>query len=354
MCLLYFAHQLIASTGLFLVRALAKIQKLNQAKHGRSVQSCDHSFVLRHQGRRHHRQCRVSNGWPFLFSWYIARMCSISWCLLTIQNNGINPPKYSSREQFPDPGCLGASPCCPPPARALPAQAGAVSPRTISSQRLSEYPQAPLLTFAALPCSNLPVARSEGRFAMTEEPWASSRGSLGQRRHVVAVAARGASFWHRGSSPRAKLTLCKIRPAATCRRDAAGTRGQGPASPALAQSQQHFRLSPAQASPRRVAARWGGSLRTYWRRQEKEQPPVRAQKQRGATCGSSPRHCRPIHHIHSFLQSPRLPLQQPPETCLPETCLHFGCISLFWIGATEIKNFKCKVSSISLILIFLK
>lgn len=110
-CLLYFAHQLIASTSLFLVRALAKIQKFNQAKHGRSVQSCDHSFVLRHQGRRHHRQRCVSNGWLFLFSLYIARVCSISWCLLTIQNNGINPPKYSSREQFPDPGCLGASPC---------------------------------------------------------------------------------------------------------------------------------------------------------------------------------------------------------------------------------------------------
>lgn len=189
---------------------------------------------------------------------------------------------------------------------------------------------------------------------MTEEPWASSRGSLGQWRHVVAIAARGASFWHRGSSPCAKLTLCKIHPAATCRRDAAGTRGQGPASPVLAQSQQHFRLSPAQVSPRRAAAWWGASLCPYWRRQEKEQPPVCGRKQQGATCGSSPRHCRPIHHIHSLLQSPRLSLQQPPETCLPETCLHFGCISLFWIGTMEIKNFKRKASSISLILIFLK
>lgn len=138
----YFAHQLIAPTGLFLVRALAEIQKFNQAKRGHSIQSCDHSFVLGHQGRRCHSQCQVSNGCCFFF-----HCQSVLHLLMPTDNLGQwdKTQKYSLREQFPDPGRLGASPCpclpaAHPQAGALPAQAGAFPPRSVSSQRLSKCP----------------------------------------------------------------------------------------------------------------------------------------------------------------------------------------------------------------------
>lgn len=283
----------------------------------------------------------AGSGWLFLFSLYFARACSISWCLLTTQDNGIKPKNINEENNFlilavwvPLPACasLLPTPSCSPPA-----QAGAVSPGSLSSQRLPEYPWASLLTFCALPCSNLPVAHSEGGFchdwaALSPESW-------------LIGSARARDGHHCPWS-----TLLTQEELAPCNTYPVQNPPWEPSAEGMLQEWQNRHLHPLQLpSPSSIlSCKQHEGARSGVQHGEGHCCALTEGGRRGPAPGrvavgsdqGSPRHqspyttctasCRALSHRCSSHKTSLLP-RNPPAFLL-----HF---MLFWIGTMEIKTF---------------